>query len=214
MHKLTTPYNWSILTYGMMLAGKSYIGKKLAQKLKIDFEDLDEYLVKYLWVRDISEYINTKIEEHLKKNGDENKALAWVQAWHDFHTVENECLQILLWDEKNRVIAPGGKTIMHQPNRSLIANTKWLIRYYLQVDLDEQIRRAKSLKPAQLKNRPALENLSWEQIDTFFTWMQAERSKMYEWFSWWNIINTGWEFDLFDDVVEKIVGDIIRKMNS
>lgn len=201
MNTHTTPYNWNILTYGMMLAGKSYIGKKLAEKLWINFEDLDDYLVKYLWVADIWEYISDRARKH-----------GWdsIHAWKDFWDVENKCLQILFERDDNKLIAAWWKTVMYEPNRKLIRSTQGLVRYYLEVDYDEQVRRAKEQTPKQLVNRPALQHLSGQEIENFFSWMQLERSEIYRGFSDENVFNT---WGSFDDIVDAIIEDIHKKQS-
>ena len=192
-----THYNWNILTYGMMLAWKSKIGELLAAKLNIEFKDLDDFLVEYLWVKDIWEFISDMTKEKWDSS----------QAWEEFWKVENKCLKILLWDDTHKLIAAWGRTIMYPPNRQLVRETQWLVRYYLEVDYDEQVRRAKIQTSEQLKNRPALQGLSDPQIDTMFERMQHDRSKIYTDFAEWNIYNTWWKFDF---VVRKIYEHIMQ----
>jgi len=191
-----------------MLAWKSYIWKWLAQKLWINFEDLDDFLVKHLWVADITEFISTKIEEYSKWNSPKESN---TKAWNDFHWVENDCLKILLARNENMLLAGGWRTVMYEPNRELIKNTKWLVRCYLKVGLEEQIRRAMSQTPEQLINRPALQWLDESEIVTMFTWMQEDRAGIYQDFSEWRSYDTRWKFD---DVIEEMYSDIMTLMQD
>lgn len=197
MSELMTWVKESVLLYGMMLAWKSYIGKKLAERLWIKFEDLDDYLVKYADVESITAYIDERTKHH---RGDAQK------AWNDFSNLENECLQELFQKGDRLVIGAGGRTIMHEENRTLIEWTRNLIWYYLEVDLKEQIRRGLELTSEEKIHRPALQDS--ENVPGFFTQMQEDRWEIYRSFSQGRIFNTWWKFN---DVVNDIFADINKK---
>ncbi len=208
MNKLIIPYEWKVFLFGMMLAWKSGIWKMLAERLQITFEDLDDFLVQHLNIKDIWEYISTKLEEYRKAGNNEEECER--KAWADFHKVENDCLKILLWTDESLLLSGWGRTAMSGENRLLINDTKWLIKINLEVDFDEQIRRAESLNPEQLLNRPALQWKTPDELKKIFRDMQLDRRWLYSHFWGWNTFNTWWKFS---DVVEEIV-ELITEIQS
>ena len=85
----------NIILIGMMGSGKSFVGRALSQRLKMDFIDLDEY---------IENRESLKISEIFEKFGEEG-----------FRKVERESL--LSFNGKNNlVIATGGGIILNERN--------------------------------------------------------------------------------------------------
>lgn len=198
--ELPDVYDQNVALYGMMLAGKSTVGRKLSERLWLGFVDLDDFVVDHLWVESISEFIAERTAYHG----------GWERAWDDFAWVERECIQEITSADEKRVIALGGRTVFPEENRRLITETQGLIRYYLELDFRDQYERWKKLNPEELANRPQCRTAIEEgTLQEFFAGMQKDRRAIYEEFSDWNIIHVGGR--KVSVIVDELLDDIYTK---
>ena len=82
-----------IVLIGFRATGKTSVGKELAQILKWNFLDLDEY-------------IQNKTKKSIKKIVEEN-------GWEYFRKIEKECMKEII-DLSNTVVALGGGAVLHE----------------------------------------------------------------------------------------------------
>jgi len=120
----------TIVLVGLMGAGKTSVGRKLATMLEMDFVDVDE---------EISKAAGCSIEDIFEDYGEE-----------PFRDVEERVIQRLL-QEKPRVLATGGGAFMNPRTRPLIAECG--ISVWLRADLDVLVRRT-----SRRGGRPLLKN--------------------------------------------------------
>jgi shikimate kinase len=140
--------NKNLTLTGMMGVGKSTIGKNLAKKLGYNFFDIDKLI-------EIQE--GTSINVIFKKKSESY-----------FRKIEREItLQIL--KKKNSVISLGGGAFL---NKSIRASAKEkAISFWLDVDVDELIKRLKRSKKRPLLYKKNLE----ETVNKIY----LEREKIY-----------------------------------
>ena len=98
--------NYSIILFGYMGVGKSYIGKKLSEELIIDFFDLDNY-----------------IEFHEKKSINN---IFYEKGEVYFRSIENKYLESILNKKFKYIISTGGGTPCYSNNIELIKKNKYL----------------------------------------------------------------------------------------
>ena len=103
--------NYSIILFGYMGVGKSYIGKKLSKELMIDFIDLDNY-----------------IESHEKKS---ISNIFFEKGEIYFRSIENKYLELILNKNFKCIISTGGGTPCYSNNIELIKRKKDLKSFYL-----------------------------------------------------------------------------------
>ncbi len=136
-----------------MGAGKSTLGKSLAQKLGYDFFDLDRY---------IEQLNGCSISDFFKKYGETM-----------FRKEENERLMELCQVE-NAVISVGGGTPCFQNNMEIMnAHGKTI---FLNPPLSYLIRRLKN----RTKQRPLLANKTEDEIIEFITENHKQRLPFYQ----------------------------------
>ena len=138
----------NLVLTGMMGVGKSTIGKNLAKKLKFNFIDID-HLIETEEGASISSIFKNKSENYFRK-------------------IESEItLQAL--KKSNSVISLGGGSFL---NKSIRATTnKKSISFWLDVDIDELIKRLK-----RTKKRPLLYK---KNISDTIRKIYLERKKIY-----------------------------------
>ncbi|MGY3703033.1 shikimate kinase [Vagococcus martis] len=107
----------TIVLIGFMGAGKTTVGKILAQKTSSKQVDLDKYIV---------DKINMPISEYFDKYG--------VEA---FRTLETQILK----EHVNfpGIVSPGGGVILKEENQAILRNMPLVV--YLQTNLDELLNR-------------------------------------------------------------------------
>ena len=110
----------SIVLIGMMGAGKSSVGRRLAARLGIPFVDADS---------EIEEAAKMTIPEIFQKYGEA-----------DFRSVEARVIARLL-DNGPQVLATGGGAFMHPETRAVVRQKG--ISFWLNADLDVLLRRVK-----------------------------------------------------------------------
>ena len=120
----------TIVLVGLMGAGKTSVGRKLANVLEMDFVDLDE---------EISKAAGCSIEDIFDDYGEEA-----------FRDVEERVIARLL-EEKPQVLATGGGAFMNPRSRPLIKERG--ISVWLRADLDVLVRRT-----SRRGGRPLLKN--------------------------------------------------------
>ena len=120
----------NIVLVGPMGSGKTTIGKRLAEKLKVDFYDADNEIIDKTGVS-IDHIFDVEGEEGFRKR--ESKALKE------------------LCSKSNIVLATGGGAVLLEENRSIIKKARLVI--YLSSSVDQILRRT-----AKSKTRPLLEN--------------------------------------------------------
>jgi len=125
-----TRYSKSIVMVGLMGAGKSAIGRRLATHLHMPFVDADT---------EIEEAAGCSIEEIFARHGEE-----------DFRDGERRVIARLL-EGPPIVLATGGGAFMDTSTRKMIA--QFGISIWLRADLDTLVRRT-----AKRNNRPLLKN--------------------------------------------------------
>jgi shikimate kinase len=144
----------NIFLTGFMGSGKTTVGKKLAKLLRVNFVDLDYYI--------------------------EQKEKLSVQSLFDnfgeaaFRKMERSCLDELLLNEKNTVIALGGGTICHENNLENIKKNGLLV--YIELP---PIALAQRLEKSKVK-RPLLKNFKDEELVSFVSHKLQERKTYYD----------------------------------
>ncbi|MBR4009799.1 MAG: hypothetical protein IKI87_02855 [Clostridiales bacterium] len=104
-----------IVFTGFMGAGKTSIGRKTAEDMKVPFTDLDER---------IEMIAGCPITEIFKKDGEET-----------FRRMEHDVLKAVLQGAGSEVISLGGGVLTNEENRKLLSDSKALV-IYLQADAD------------------------------------------------------------------------------
>ncbi len=108
-----------IFLTGFMGAGKTSIGVQLAQQMKVPFIDMD---------REIETTCGSSISNIFKEKGEEY-----------FRKQEELCLEKIIQNNENAVIATGGGVIKSEKNRSLMKKNGLTV--FLDVSLENIIRR-------------------------------------------------------------------------
>ena len=122
----------NIVLIGPMGSGKTTVGRRLAENLKIDFHDADH--------------------EIIDKTGVSIDHIFDVEGEEGFRKRETSILKELCC-KPNVVLATGGGAVISKENREFIKNTGSVI--YLSSSVDQILRRT-----AKSKTRPLLENSS------------------------------------------------------
>jgi len=120
----------NIILVGAMGSGKTTIGRRLAEKLKVDFYDADH--------------------EIIDKTGVSIDHIFDVEGEEGFRIRESKVLKELC-NRSNIVLATGGGAVILEENRLIIKKTQSVI--YLLSSVDQILRRT-----AKSKIRPLLEN--------------------------------------------------------
>jgi len=142
-----------IYLLGFMGSGKSFIGKRLAKKLDMDFIDLDHYIEQMEGLT-ISQLFENKSEK-------------------GFRQIEKKYLQSLS-PKENTIIACGGGT------PCFYNNMKWMNENGLTIYLKSSNRLLfHRLKQGKSK-RPLLKNLSDNGLKEFIKMKMEERASQYE----------------------------------
>ena len=137
---------------GMMGSGKSTIGKALAQKLSVPFQDLDHLIV---------EKSGKNIAEIFESEGEES-----------FREIERNLI-ILLAQTAEGIIALGGGTLQNQQITDHVKLNGWLV--FLDCKPDTLYNRLK-----ESSNRPMISSLSEENLKLKITTLLENRLNFYE----------------------------------
>ena len=148
--------NYSIILFGYMGVGKSYIGRKLSKEFMIDFFDLDSY---------IESYEKKSISDIFFERGEIY-----------FRSIENKYLELILNNNINYVISTGGGTPCYSNNIELIKNNKQLKSFYLKSSSNQLTNRLFSEK----EKRPLISNInSKKDLNSFISKHLFERNVFY-----------------------------------
>ncbi|MCM4157641.1 shikimate kinase [Gramella sp. AN32] len=141
---------------GYMGSGKSLIGKKLSEKLKIPFQDLD-FLIEKEAKKTISQIFAESGEIYFRK-------------------LEREILKGVLNSEADQIIALGGGTPCYYDNMELINAFTNSSSFYLKLSVENLTRRLLKEKD----HRPMISHLnSQKELDEFVRKHLFERSFYY-----------------------------------
>ena len=144
--------NWVVLI-GFMGAGKSTIGKNLAEMLGFPFVDTDEC---------IEQKENNSISSIFEKKGE-------VQ----FREMEADLIRSLNVNDK-MVLAVGGGLPVYHDNMQFLNSHGYTI--YLKHEADELAKRLKK----EREHRPLLAKLTDKELLEYVTWMLEKRARVYE----------------------------------
>jgi len=136
-----------------MGAGKSYIGKRLAERLDYDFMDLDDYL---------ESKANRSISDIFEKEGEDY-----------FRQLERQCL-LETFDSSKKIIATGGGTPCFFDNIDQI--NQHGLSIFLDIEIEVLLER---LMEGQA-HRPLLQNKSKEALKAFIVAKINQRRPFYE----------------------------------
>lgn len=143
-----------IVLLGYMGSGKSTVGKLLADNLKLEFLDLDDFIV-------ASE--GSSIGDIFKKKGELY-----------FRKKENQYLKDVLSGENNIVLSTGGGTPCYGNNMSdILGNTQNV--FYLKTSIKELVKRLSKEK----EYRPLIKNIPDDDLPEFIGKHLFERSFFY-----------------------------------
>lgn len=137
---------------GFMGCGKSYSGKRLAEKFDIDFIDLDEY---------IEAKEDRTIRTIFEKEGEEY-----------FRKLEQQCLHEMNTKEMT-VISVGGGT------PCFFDNMKWMNEEGVTVFLETSVEVLTSRLEKAMVGRPLLQGFSKEELINFIERKLEERNPFY-----------------------------------
>ena len=145
-----------IAIYGFMGAGKTGLGKALAERLGIPFVDLDEEIEK-----DNKLSINEIFDNH---------------GEIAFRKTEHKILKkIVKHSTENIILSLGGGSILQPVNRRILQLSGFKT-VYLNVDINELIQRLKNDKD----KRPLLKNIDDDKFEQYVTALYESRKKIYE----------------------------------
>ncbi|MCW5517310.1 shikimate kinase [Muriicola sp. Z0-33] len=143
-----------IVLIGYMGSGKSTIGKLLAEKLELDFNDLDNY---------IENKSGTTIPDIFKEKGEIY-----------FRKIEHEYLNEILENESRLVLATGGGTPCYSGNmHAMLERSNAVI--YLKMSIPRLIDRLSKEKD----ERPLIAHLEDKELPEFIGKHLFERSPFY-----------------------------------
>ncbi len=147
---------YSIILIGYMGVGKSYIGRKLAKELKIDFFDLDNY-IELNEKQSITNILNEKGEIY-------------------FRNIEKKSLNLLLKKKGKYLISTGGGTPCYSNNIELIKKNGGLKSFYLKSSNTHLTNRLFYEK----ENRPLISSIdSKKELNSFISKHLFERNFFY-----------------------------------
>jgi len=129
-----------IVLIGMMGAGKTTVGRALAERLQRRFVDLDE---------DITEVEGASVVELFDRVGEDG-----------FRDIESRALELMLEDSEPVVVAAGGGVVLRSRNRELLAERARVV--WLEAPVDVLVARIGSGEARPLlatDSAPTLERL-------------------------------------------------------
>ena len=136
-----------------MGSGKSSVGKRLANRLDMEFIDMD---------RMIQDFAKATVDDIFDKSGEET-----------FRALENHILQKLM-SEEPRVIATGGGTPCHSENMDIMINKGYSVYLYLPANkLSKRVIQSK-------QNRPLIREKVGEDLTSFISDHLKEREVFYK----------------------------------
>ena len=167
-----------IVLLGYMTSGKSTIGKLLAEDLKYEFIDLDEY---------IEQKEQKTIRDIFKDSGEIY-----------FRKIETQYLKEVITQEQNVVLSLGGGTPCYSNNMMLLQEADKVTSIYLKVSIPNIVKRLKTGK----HQRPLVAHLNTEdELLEFVGKHLFERTQFYN-LADTTITTDDWEVK---DILEKII---------
>ena len=144
-----------IVLLGYMASGKSSVGKKISKRLKMNFIDLDDYII---------DKEKATISEIFKEKGEIY-----------FRNIENKYLNEILSKNDNFILSLGGGTPCYSNNMEIIKE-KATISIYLQGNVPTMVKRLIKKKA----KRPIIASLEDDKIPEFVAKHLFERRFFYE----------------------------------
>jgi shikimate kinase len=144
-----------IVLLGYMASGKSSIGKKISKHLKMNFIDLDDYII---------DKEEATIAEIFKQKGEIY-----------FRNIENKYLKEILSKDDNFILSLGGGTPCYANNMEIIKE-KATTSIYLQGNVSTMVKRLINKKA----KRPIIASLDDDKIPEFVAKHLFERRFFYE----------------------------------
>lgn len=142
-----------ILLIGFRGAGKTTLGKALAEALKFAFIDLDE---------EIEKREGRTIREMVEKEG-----------WSYFRNLEKAFLKELK-EKKNIICALGGGAVLHEEELRALKQDSLIIWVYAEL---EEIKKRLTEDAKTFSQRPSLTDLAWdEELEILY----KEREPLYQ----------------------------------
>jgi len=146
--------NLKVVLLGYMASGKSTVGKLLAQKLNLQFIDLDD---------EIEQTVGMSVKQIFDEKGE-----------LFFRKKETEVLQQLMQNEEGFILALGGGTPCYGINLEII-NIKTPYTFYLKLTIGSLVSRIASEKD----QRPLVTNIADEDLPEFIGKHLFERNQFY-----------------------------------
>ncbi|NNK80188.1 MAG: shikimate kinase [Flavobacteriales bacterium] len=147
----------SLFLVGYMGSGKSSVGRRLANRLELEFVDMDDA---------IEEYAQASVQDIFAKSGEET-----------FRLLETHILDKLI-AEGPRVIATGGGSPCHSGNMDKILNSG--ISVYLKLAPAKLQRRISQSNKKNPNKRPLVANLQGQDLLHYIIEHLEEREPYYE----------------------------------
>ena len=144
-----------IVLLGYMASGKSSVGKKISKRLKMNFIDLDDYII---------DKEKATISEIFKEKGEIY-----------FRNIENKYLNEILSKNDNFILSLGGGTPCYFNNMEIIKE-KATTSIYLQGNVPTMVKRLIKKKA----KRPIIASLEDDKIPEFVAKHLFERRFFYE----------------------------------
>jgi shikimate kinase len=147
----------SLFLVGYMGSGKTSVGRRLANRLEIDFVDMDIL---------IEEYAQATVENIFSKSGEKT-----------FRTLENHMLDKLI-NESPKVIATGGGTACHSGNMDKMLSSGYTV--YLELPPAKLARRIHQSNKKNPGKRPLVKGLEGNALFDYILKHLNERKEYYE----------------------------------
>jgi len=138
---------------GYMGSGKSSVGKRLSNRLDLDFVDLDTM---------IEDYANAPVHEIFEHSGEET-----------FRSLETHMLQKVM-EKDELIVATGGGTPCHSDNMQKMLDNGLVI--YLSLPVPKLVRRLRQ----GMSNRPLVANKSDKELEDYVIEHFESRRETYE----------------------------------
>ena len=143
-----------IVLIGYMGVGKTVLGKKISENLKLAYYDLDDFIEKK---------VNLSVEDIFKSKGEIY-----------FRRIERDCFEELMLKDESFVLSVGGGTPCYYENYKLLQGEN-VISVYLKASITMLVERLKTEK----KTRPLVAQLTDEQLLEFVGKHLFERNFYY-----------------------------------
>ncbi len=140
-----------------MGSGKSSVGRRLANRLDLDFVDMDKM---------IEDYAQATVEDIFSQSGEET-----------FRLLENHILKKLL-EGAPKIIATGGGTPCHSENMEKILEAGYTV--YLELPPAKLQRRVTQSNKKNPNKRPLLQGLEGQELFDYIVKHLEERIPFYE----------------------------------